>query len=315
MSPYERQIEDAVELDAVDVTYVLGVPGQATPSADETLEAILNRPLSAQRLGTHDNGSEYGPTASELLAAAGIEVGPGLSTKSLGYDPILGYDDTGSIYRRAERDTEVNALLNDTGNHTALSLPPAAGLDPKVGLGLGGTALALCLVPVLNILAALLAVGALVVGVAALRRTHAGSDENLRLTVVTLVLAGLAALGSVTSMVAHAGSDGPSGVQVARGNGAATAQVLAQDLGVGIGSYGTGGLPVTLTNTANHTLAYNLTVEALDGAGRRVSADVAFVATLAPGQSTVATLFANADPITEVELTGAQFHVVEASAY
>jgi hypothetical protein len=315
MSPYERQIEDAVELDAVDVTYVLGVPGQATPSADETLEPLLNHPLSAQRLGTHDFGSEYGPTASELLAAAGIEVGPGLSTKSLGYDPGLGYDNTGSHYRRAERDTEVNALLNDSGNHSALALPPATGLDPKVGLGLGGTALALCLVPVLNVLAALLAVAALVVGVGALRRTHASRDENLRLTVVTLVLAGLAALGSVGSMAAYADHDGASGGQLERGNGAATAQVLAQDLGVDLGLYGVGGLPVTLTNTAHQPLSYNVTVEALDAAGRRVSADVAFVATLAPGQSTVATLFANADPITDGELAGAQFHVVEASAY
>jgi hypothetical protein len=315
MSPYERQITDAVDVDAVDVTYVLGVPGQATPSAEEALERILNRPLSAQRLGTHDAAGEYSPTATELLAAAGIEVGPGLSVKSLGYDPGLGYDDTGSYYRSAERDTAVQALLEDSGNHSALLLPPARGLDPKIGLGLGATALALCLVPVLNLLAALLAVGDLAVGVIAVRRTHAGSEENLRLTLVTLVLAGLAAVGSVASLAAYAGEDGASAGQLARANGTATAQVLAQDLGVGLGAYGPGGLPVTLTNTAHQPLAYNVTVEALDDAGRRVTADVAFVGTLAPGQSTAATLFASADPVTQVELAGAQFHVVEAGAY
>jgi hypothetical protein len=311
MSPYERQIRDDVELEAVDVTYVLGVPGQAAPSADETLESLPSRPLSAQRLGTApDLTEERAPTATELLAAAGIEVGPGLSVLELGYDPSLGYDSP--WVPPVEPDTAMTAVLPDAPARSGL---PARAADPKVGVGLGGTALALCLVPVLNVVAAVLAVAALTVGVLALRRTHASVEENLRLTVVTLALAGLAAVGSIASIAAYADSDGPSSERIARANGAATAQVLAHELGVGLGAYTTSGLPVTLTNIAHQPLAYNVTVEALDDAGRRLTADVAFVGMLAAGQSTAATLFANADPITQVELAGATFHVAEASAY
>jgi hypothetical protein len=312
MSPYERQIDP---LEAVDVNYVLGVPGQAT--SDETMEPLLSAPLSAQRLGTHDAASETLPTASELLAAAGIQVDGGPSS-GLGYDPSLGYD-TGSHaagrYAATERDTELVALLEDSGNHSTLLLPPATGLDPRVGLGLGVTALALCLVPVLNVLAALLAVGALVVGAVALRRVADRRDAGARLAVVTVALAVCAALGSVVSMAAYGDSDGPSGGQLARANGTATSQVLAEDLGVGLGAYAPGGLPVTLTNTAHEALAYNVSVEALDAAGRRVTADLAFVGALAPGQSTVVTLFSGATGDLATELAGAQFHIVEASAY
>ncbi len=307
MSPYERQIDP---LEAVDVNYVLGVPGQA-PS-DETMEPLLSSPLSAQRLGTHDAASEVLPTASELLALAGIEVGSGRST-GLGYDPTLGYD-TGS-YLRAERDTEISALLNDSGNHSALLLPPQTGLDPRLGVGLAGTALALCLVPVLNVLAALLAVSALVIGGNALRRSDSAGEDGLRLSVVTVVLAVLAGLGSAISVAAYADVDGPSAGQIARANGAATSQVLAQDLGVVMGTYIPGGLPVTLTNTAHRSLAYTVSIEALDAAGRRITADVVFVGTLAAGQSTVVTLFSGATGGSAAELVGSQFHIVEASAY
>ncbi|MBA3744137.1 hypothetical protein [Sporichthya sp.] len=283
MSPYERQIDP---LEAVDVNYVLGIPGQAT--SDETMEPLLSSPLSAQRLGTHDAASEVLPTASELLALAGIEVGTGLSTDlptprstGLGYDPTLGYD-TGS-YLRAERDTEISALLNDSGNHSALLLPSQTGLDPRLGVGLAGTALA--------------------------------GEDGLRLSVVTVVLAVLAGLGSAISVAAYADGDGPSAGQIARANGAATSQVLAQDLGVVMGTYTRGGLPVRLTNTAHRSLAYNVSIEALDAAGRRITADVAFVGTLAAGQSTVVTLFSGATGGSAAELVGSQFHIVEASAY
>ena len=316
MSPYERQIDP---LEAVDVNYVLGIPGQAT--SDETMEPLLSSPLSAQRLSTQGAASEILPTATELLAEAGIEVGSGRSatlptprSTGLGYDPSLGYD-TGSYFLRAERDTEVSALLDDSGDHSALLLPPQTGLDPRVGLGLAGTALALCLVPVLNVVAALLAVSALVIGGTALRRSENLGEDRLRLSVVTVALAVLAGLGSAISVAAYADADGPSAGQIARANGAATSQVLAEDLGVVMGTYAPGGLPVTLTNTASQPLAYDLSIEALDAAGRRITADVAFVGSLAAGQSTVVTLFPDVTGGSAAELTGAQFHIVEASAY
>ncbi len=312
MSPYERQIEP---LDAVDVNYVLGVPGQATPTAEETLESVLYAPLIAQRLSSRPATAT--PTLDEMLADLGIETradGGSTLARGLGYDPSLGYDDTGSYYR-AERDTEVAALLEDSGNHSALLLPPATGLDPRVGLGLGATALALCLVPVLNVLAALLAVGALVVGAVGLRRLSDLHDGGARLAVVTVALGVCAALGSVVSMAAYGDADGPSAGQLVRANGAATAQVLAEDLGVGFGAYAPTGLPVTLTNTGHEALAYNISVEALDADGRRVTADVAFVGTLAPGQSTMVTMFSGASGGLAAELAGAKFHTVEASAY
>ncbi len=244
MSPYERQIDP---LEAVDIHYVVGIPGQAAPIAEESLE-VRYPPPSAQR---------FEPAVPSL----------------------------------------------------------AAGLDPRIGVGIGGAALALCLIPVANVVAALLAVAALVLGVRALRRTADLPADAVRLALATVGLAVVAGTGSAVSLVAHADADGPSPAQIARANGTATAQVLAHDLGAGLGAYRAGGLPVTLTNIANAPLAYNVTVEALDGAGRRVTADVAFVGTLAADESTVVTMFSNASGGTAAELAGATFRIVEASSF
>lgn len=300
MSPYERQIDPA---EAVDVNFVLGVPGQSGPTAEETLEPVLYAPLVAQRLAPPASASV--PSLDELLSDLGIE----RHRPGLGYDPDLGYESL------ADRDTEVQALLGDSGGHSAVTLSPSTGLDPRIGVGVGAAALALCLVPVLNILAALFAVGALVVGLVALQRSAGIHEEGARLSMITVALAVCAGLGAVGSMAAYGAADGSTATQIARGNGAATSEVLAQDLGVGLGTYAAGGLPVTLTNTAPRPLAYNITVEAVDAAGQRVTTDVAFVGTLAAGQSTVVTMFASAAGGTAAELAGSQFHVVEASAY
>lgn len=259
MSPYERQIDP---LDAVDVNYVLGVPGQASP--EEPMEPLLSSPLSAQRLGSHDAASEVLPTATELLAAAGIEVGgpiPGQRFDGLGYDPSLGYD-TGS-YLRAQRDTEITASLGGADNHAALS----------------------------------------------------SGGGRLRLRAAAAGLAVLAVVGAAIALTANAGSDGDADGQVARANGAATTAVLAQDLDVVMGTYARGGLPVTLTNTADRPLAYNVSIEALDAAGHRVTADAVFVGSLAAGTSIAVTMFATAGGDSSAELVGAQFHIVEASSY
>lgn len=235
MSPYERQIDP---LESVDVDYVLGVPGQATPSAQERLE-VLYTPPSAQRIGT---SADTAATLRDLLGEI---------------------DDTAI--------TEVNVALE-------------AGLESRLGAGLGNRLFGL------------------------------EPRIGLRVGGAALVLAALLSVAAAISL-AGGGSDGPSADQIARANGAATAQVLAQDLGVGLGAYAADGLPVTLTNTADAPLAYNVTVEALDAAGRRVTADAAFVGTLAPGQSTVVTLFATAEQSTATALAASTFRVVEASSY
>lgn len=134
---------------------------------------------------------------------------------------------------------------------------------------------------------------------------------GVRLALATAGLALVAGIG----LAAYGDADGTSDGQVARANGGATAQVLAQDLGVGLGTYAVGGLPVTLTNTTDGPLAYNVTVEAVDAAGARVTADVAFLGTLAAGQSAVVTMFANATGDSVAALAASTFRVVEASSY
>ncbi len=197
VSPYERQIDP---LESVDLTLLMGVPGQAAPSPDETLERVLGAPPSAPRL------------ASVPVASA----------------------------------------------------PVAAASRLKLSLGVGAA--------------------------------------------VVLAVAGLLAAVSL-------GGDGDAAGRIAKANGAATAQVLAQDLGVGLGTYAAGGLPVTLTNTSDRTLSYNVTVEALDEAGRRVTLDAVFTTALTPNQSTVATLFSHHTGATAAALGASTFRVVEASSY
>ncbi|GAA0635985.1 hypothetical protein GCM10009547_45240 [Sporichthya brevicatena] len=197
MSPYERQIDP---LESVDLTLVMGVPGQATPSRDETLERLIGAPPSAQRL-----------------------------------------------------------------------LAPAPAAPTPVG------------------------------------------PSRLRLS---LGVAGAAVL-AVAGLLAAVSLAGDSGAptRAAKANGAATAHVLARDLGVSLGTYAAGGLPVTLTNTSERTLAYNVTVEALDEAGRRVTLDAVFTTALTPGQATSVRLFANHTGATADALAASTFRVVEASAY
>lgn len=76
---------------------------------------------------------------------------------------------------------------------------------------------------------------------------------------------------------------------------------------------GASGLPVTLTNTAEVPLSYDVTFEAFTRLGQRITADAVSVS-LAPGQSATATIFDNLSAQTRSRLKKAGYRVVEASA-
>lgn len=198
-----------------------------------------------------------------------------------------------------------------------LQRPGGSDLIARVSATAGTVAAGLCLVPNVNYGAAALAVLALGTGLIAVRRSNENLDRGLGVAVTGVVMALLALFGSAASIAAYAGGgdDAPAIDRTSRAMGLATGEVLADDLGVALGFLGQAGLPVTLTNTADVSLSYNVTIEAVTGLGQRITADVVLVSSMAPGQSTTATIFDNLDEGTRLQLKKATFRIIEASSY
>lgn len=157
---------------------------------------------------------------------------------------------------------------------------------------------------------------------AAARELHLPDRSGVRarvgLTLAVLAVVSSALVGSAVAITAYAtGQDAPVVDRSSRAVGLATGEVLAEDLRVGFGFPfpGAVGLPLTLTNTADVPLSYNVTVEAVTGLGQRIAADVAFVSSVAPGQASTVTVFDSLGADTRTELDNATFRVIEASSY
>ncbi|MFE5341077.1 FxLYD domain-containing protein [Isoptericola sp. NPDC056578] len=191
-------------------------------------------------------------------------------------------------------------------------------------------ALVLCFVPIINTFAFFLALVGLVFGIIGLVRTRKGAARK-GLAVAAIIVSVVAGAGVLISQAVYgAMADSVSesfddvSADLDKMSGDATEQVLADEVSVEIGDFSadedeyglvTSALPVTLTNTSDETQSFDVTVEAVDESGNRISNDVAYVSELRAGQSDEVDLFQFVEEGDLDEMKGATFEVVEASAY
>lgn len=213
--------------------------------------------------------------------------------------------------------------------------PPGNGLA-TAGMILAIIALALCLIPVVNALALFLAILGLVFGIIGLIKANEGRPGK-GMAIAAIVMSILAGVGFAisTAIAAATFSAINEGVtEIDKGmddldqdvdemTGDATSKILKKDLAVEIGTFEatsdggfvTSALPVTLTNKANKVASYDVTIEATDSDGNRITDDWVTVTKLGPGQSETSEIFTLIDEKDVESLKSAKFKVVEASKY
>lgn len=202
------------------------------------------------------------------------------------------------------------------------------------GFSLAIVALFLCLIPIVNNFAAVLAILGLIFGIVGLVRSRRGRPYR-GLAIASVVLAVVAfggviasqalyssAIDAVSESVDEVGSDIESDLDEMSGE--ATDEILKSSLTVDIGSFdGTtdelgfaeGSVPVKLTSKADEAYSYDVYVEAVDSSGDRIAEDWASSSNLKPGQSESFDLFALVTEKELQKLESAEFRVVEVSRY
>lgn len=191
-------------------------------------------------------------------------------------------------------------------------------------LVLGIVAAVFCLIPIVGMISLLLAPIGFVFGAIAWRGASTGRRAGKGKAIAGVVLAVVSFLGAIASTVALATAVDEASQDLDRAFGNATEQVLAQDLGVAFGSYSAedagfgvldGSLSATLTNTSDKAQSFDVKVEALTPAGKRIATDTAYVSDLGAGQSDEVELFEFVSAKDAAQLEDATFRVIAASAY
>ena len=224
-----------------------------------------------------------------------------------------------------------------TINSDSPGLPQAGFVQPVVvmnapgrqgpaitSLVLGIIAAVFCLIPIVGMISLLLAPIGFVFGAVAWWGAAKGRRSGQGKAIAGVVLAVIAGIGAIASTVAVATAVDEAGKSIDRAVGNATEQVLAEDLGVSIGSYTVddrgfglkdGSLSVTLTNKSDERQSFDVKIEALSASGTRIATDTAFVSDLGAGQSDEVAMFEFVSDEDAVALKNATFRVIEASAY
>jgi len=189
---------------------------------------------------------------------------------------------------------------------------------------LGIIAAVLCLVPIINNLAAVLAVIGFVFGVVAWRGARKATRDGKGMAIAGVVLAIVSMVGVIGSQYAYGRAVDSVSKDLNRSFGGATQDVLAHDLNVSFGTYRTtdsgfglreGVLMATLTNKSNKRQSFDVKVEAVTASGARIDTDTGYVSDLNPGQSDEVSLFQFESDTDMSQLPTATFNVIEASAY
>lgn len=188
----------------------------------------------------------------------------------------------------------------------------------------------LCLIPVVNFFAIVLCVVGFALAIVGLVKAGKGAPRK-GLAIAGIVLAVLGSVGGAVSAIVY-GVMADAAVQsldeasddLDKMTGDATEQVLADEVSVEIGDFAvdedeyglvTTALPVTLTNTSEETQSFDVTIEAVDESGNRITNDVAYVSELRAGQSDEVDLFQFVEENDLDAMKDATFEVVEASVY
>ncbi len=192
------------------------------------------------------------------------------------------------------------------------------------GLILGIIGLLLSFIPVVNLLAILPALLALIFGVVVLfqkNTTKGMAIASLVLavfTVIVIIVMNIFA-ASILGQLAEKADD-----VAKRANGSKTEEILKNDIDVEIGEFsatedGYGfyktKLPVRVTNKMQDEASFSISIEALDGNGKRIAESTFFVTYLEPGQTKEAKAFKSAFPEKVEALKTATFKIKKVSRY
>lgn len=214
--------------------------------------------------------------------------------------------------------------------HATYAPPPAqqqrGNATAITGFIIAAVAFLLCLIPVINYFALILAIVGLILGIIGLVGANRGRKHR-GLAVAAIVVSVLAGIGALASQALYGAtlnelSSGLDEVSdsVDRAAGGSTDEILAEDLTVEMGPFEgtadefgmvTSRLPVTLTNIADEAYSYSVHIEAVDSSGARVGEDWAYSSELGAGQSESFDLFAFVTQEDLGKLQGATFQIVE----
>lgn len=200
------------------------------------------------------------------------------------------------------------------------------------GFTLASVALLLCLIPIVNNFAAVLAILGFVFGIIGIVRARSRRRPYRGLAIAAVVVAVTAFVGVIASQAFYSSAiDEVSealdevGSDLDKMAGESTEEILENDLAVDIGSFkgetdevgfAEGSLRVKLTNKADETYSYEVYIEAVDSSGDRVGEDWAYSSDLRSGQSESFDLFAFATGDEELQqLKSAEFRIIEVSQY
>lgn len=221
------------------------------------------------------------------------------------------------------------SIVPDHSTHYAGPYQPAP--QPPKGSGLAVTSLVLgiiglllAFVPFLGFLGIVLGLIGLPFGIIGWVGAGKGKRAGKGMAIAGSVLALVTIVGGSVAQATYVAAVDAAVNELDRSFGGATEEVLANDLKVELGAFTATeeefgimetALPVTLTNTSDERLSYNITVEALDADGARIETDILFANELAPGQSVEEDMFIFVTEKDAKKLDAATFSVTEASAY
>ncbi len=196
----------------------------------------------------------------------------------------------------------------------------------------GGIALACAVVPPLRWATIAFGTAALLMGITGLgssrRRTGKGDSAWIGIILAILAGIGLVASQAAFSAVSSVGGADPKPVIAplppAVAQSQTTATVLASKARVEIGAVvqeldpsgiTRTSLTVVVTNISKGTLSFDLEFAALDGKGKTVTTDTAFIPTLGAGKSAGVRVFNILNDALAAKILAAKFEVVKASTY
>ena len=212
--------------------------------------------------------------------------------------------------------------------------PSTTNVLSIVGFVLAGLALLGSWIPGVNFLCALLGLAGIVLGAVGLTQIKKGKTGK-GFSIAAIVLGVLSIVATVLIWVAIVAATNNATARYAesvaeiqedadRAFGEATDDVLANDLDVEFGAfegdadeYGwvESSMPVTLTNTSDEPLTFNIDVDALAADGTVVETDWVYTEELAPGASETVEIFTLIDDDNLEAMRTATVEVTQASAY
>lgn len=191
-------------------------------------------------------------------------------------------------------------------------------------LVLGIIALILSALPIINNFAFILAILGIIFSVVGIFVIKKGKKSGMGIAVASLVLSIVAAVVVLASQAMYSAALDEASVQLDKASGAATEEVLENDVDVQLGElslkkdgYGLiqSELPVKVTNLTDENTTFSIQIEAKDASGNRIDSSYVAESNLGAGQSQTFKAFTYVSPDDYDAMKNATFEIVSVSAY